>query len=773
MPKIPQAIDYGGRPSLQTNRVDRPSSGNVRTADALVSAATEFKNVMDQRQAKEDRLNYSLARNEIQQADLENRAALAEDQDWATHDERYSTGFNTSRDEILSRYNLSPADKAIMASESNLIHAQGRVAVGEGARRREIDEGRARYSEGKAKARASLIGLDQPSRNNVVLGQLDVIDAQVEAGYMTEEQGQAERESMTQDFALSSVEAMPVQERIRVLESSLRYRKGYGASLGQHSGAILSAAEDTGLPPELIAAVIQQESSGNAEARSDAGAVGLMQLREEAAKEMGVEDRLDPAQNVQGGASYLAKQFARFDGDPEAALAAYNWGPNNVRKAMNEYGDDWLSYAPDETKDYVAKLAPQWIEGGGGKVETNGKYATGEGPLDADAIRNGEGTGSIADFLHADTAAKMLDQARKGDQTNQDRLAAYSAVDAAKNLYPEDPVAMRKYIEANTSGSVRKVALTELDQAIARKARATEAAEITFVNDVGKEIRNGDVSLEDVKATDEYLKLSKLRQDALDEIHRQADRDEQYARDGHTQFKAREGDGGISVEGFESLPKYAEPPLLSQSNVDLTDENWSAALDERSSNALMAIQKELQNQRNTPITSHGRKPKEMVDDILKSTGFQGRTDLDTEQKSGISSRLKLALLSRISAKQGTFTPPRELTPEEANYELNQLMQQSAFIDDDSGLIWWDDDSQKKIATMTAKEIAIAYVETSVSQEQETSLGGGGLTMYEYLKQKAKSYKGENFIATDEQIGRAHFALKAGMSDEELRIRLTE
>ena len=52
MPQIPQAIDYGGRPSLKTGRLDRPANVSTQTADALVSAATEFKSIMDQKKAK-------------------------------------------------------------------------------------------------------------------------------------------------------------------------------------------------------------------------------------------------------------------------------------------------------------------------------------------------------------------------------------------------------------------------------------------------------------------------------------------------------------------------------------------------------------------------------------------------------------------------------------------------------------------------------------------------------------------------------------------------
>ena len=70
MTQLPQDIDYGGRRSLSVNRQDKPEMGGVVLAEALSTAVTTFDGVMKERKAKEDRLNYGLARNELQRADL-------------------------------------------------------------------------------------------------------------------------------------------------------------------------------------------------------------------------------------------------------------------------------------------------------------------------------------------------------------------------------------------------------------------------------------------------------------------------------------------------------------------------------------------------------------------------------------------------------------------------------------------------------------------------------------------------------------------------------
>jgi tape measure domain-containing protein len=94
--------------------------------------------------------------------------------------------------------------------------------------------------------------------------------------------------------------------------------------------AIAEAARATGLDPNLIRAVIQQESGGRRRAVSSMGAQGLMQLMPGTARQMGVTDPFDVRQNVMGGSKYLAGMLAEFR-DLRLALAAYNAGPGAVR----------------------------------------------------------------------------------------------------------------------------------------------------------------------------------------------------------------------------------------------------------------------------------------------------------------------------------------------------------------------------------------------------------------------------------------------------------
>jgi hypothetical protein len=110
------------------------------------------------------------------------------------------------------------------------------------------------------------------------------------------------------------------------------------------------AASEFGVDAALLRAVIHAESAFNPMAISAKGAQGLMQLMPGTATDLGVEDAFDAAQNIRGGAEYLARMLKDFDGDERLAAAAYNAGPGAVRKYANV-----PPYA--ETQVYVERVA--------------------------------------------------------------------------------------------------------------------------------------------------------------------------------------------------------------------------------------------------------------------------------------------------------------------------------------------------------------------------------------------------------------------------------
>jgi soluble lytic murein transglycosylase-like protein len=115
---------------------------------------------------------------------------------------------------------------------------------------------------------------------------------------------------------------------------------------------LIKAANDQGIPPELVRSVAQVESGLRQEAVSPKGARGLMQLMPATAAELGVEPQLAD-ENARGGAKYLRDLLIQFHGDSVLALAAYNAGPAAVAK----YGGV-PPYA--ETRRYVQRVLELW-----------------------------------------------------------------------------------------------------------------------------------------------------------------------------------------------------------------------------------------------------------------------------------------------------------------------------------------------------------------------------------------------------------------------------
>jgi hypothetical protein len=132
--------------------------------------------------------------------------------------------------------------------------------------------------------------------------------------------------------------------------STILARFDAAASRIPYAAQIRSAAIANGIDPLLLASLVYAESSFDPQAVSRTGAQGLTQLLPGTARDLGVTDSFDVAQNLNGGARYLATQLKEF-GRVDMALAAYNAGPGTVGR---------LGAVPDSTRGYISRILTTW-----------------------------------------------------------------------------------------------------------------------------------------------------------------------------------------------------------------------------------------------------------------------------------------------------------------------------------------------------------------------------------------------------------------------------
>lgn len=157
---------------------------------------------------------------------------------------------------------------------------------------------------------------------------------------------------------------------------------------------------------KMLPITVKSESGGNPNAVSPKGATGLMQVMPGTITDPGFGIRPSngtQADTVRVGQEYLGKLMERYNNDPAKAWAAYNWGFTRVDKAVAQAGAGWLTLAPKETRDYVAKN----MKALGGDTSAAGAKSNGD-------------VGAVLSNLY--TQAEKIPNV-------EDREAAYAAID--------------------------------------------------------------------------------------------------------------------------------------------------------------------------------------------------------------------------------------------------------------------------------------------------------------------------------------------------------
>ena len=139
-------------------------------------------------------------------------------------------------------------------------------------------------------------------------------------------------------------------------ETSGNFAHGRGFSPQEIDSAIDQAAARHNVDPNLVRAVIKVESNFNPNAVSRKGAMGLMQLMPQTARQLRVSNPFDPEQNVDAGVRHLKQLMENYGGDVKLTLAAYNAGQGAVARSAGV-----PRFA--ETRNYVKRITQLYYGG--------------------------------------------------------------------------------------------------------------------------------------------------------------------------------------------------------------------------------------------------------------------------------------------------------------------------------------------------------------------------------------------------------------------------
>ncbi|MDQ2840781.1 MAG: lytic transglycosylase domain-containing protein [Acidobacteriota bacterium] len=188
---------------------------------------------------------------------------------------------------------------------------------------------------------AALAGAAPPETKSAAAAKLSALDLQRESL-------KQQRESLRQQIGVK-VEASDSDYEFLTPMTPLPDTECPALEKANVESLIATAAKKQALSPELVRAVMRQESGFKPCAVSVKGAQGLMQLMPETAAQLHVTDPFDPEQNVQAGAAFLKQLLKKYNGDLRLALVAYNAGATRADQL------DPAQY-PLETQGYLANI---------------------------------------------------------------------------------------------------------------------------------------------------------------------------------------------------------------------------------------------------------------------------------------------------------------------------------------------------------------------------------------------------------------------------------
>lgn len=222
MAKIPQPMDYGSRPSLQSNRLDMPGDSEVIIADSLLRAADSFNKVLRERKEKNDRLSYSKAKAQLAAADTRIRREVEEEGDYENYMETYRIRMDEALSEIMPTV-TDPNDRQIFDADANLSVERGVSAMAEIRTRRRQDAAAASVIDLADDTQRDILStIDNASRIDKMLQFQEYVNARVDAGLLDASWAESQVKAFVAETATAQLTALPLRAQAALLAASIK-----------------------------------------------------------------------------------------------------------------------------------------------------------------------------------------------------------------------------------------------------------------------------------------------------------------------------------------------------------------------------------------------------------------------------------------------------------------------------------------------------------------------------------------------------------------------
>ena len=395
------------------------------------------------------------------------------------------------------------------------------------------------------------------------------------------------------------------------------------------------------------------------------------------------------------------------------------------------------------------------------------------GAISPDDIRDGKGSGSIADFLHKNIASKMLELAEKENDLDKTNELAYAASDEAFEEYqgPGQQKERLKHIADKLKGNPdaravaeRLVRLRNNDEVSAQNAEVRES-----MREHSTTILDQAQAWEDAKTPEEKAAITRytyddipadikamwspLQKSQMEEFSNRVLRGKYFADTSNMYEEVRDKNGKLVQPAYSTWSEMSNAEKAAQ---DLTEPMWYLNFTEADWRRMNQVQDVIRSGKG-PSIPDGLTNQQLVSSTLLPAGKiqlpQGKTKAEKQMYFRTVDMLDQAIQSQQQALG------RELTNDERREELAKVQQRTAFPDRDA--FWFDSDydeeERKPVALMKTKELDKAFLPYEDALKDEIEYGGQTLNLVEYLE--AQALKNGNSSPSKDQIERAYMAWK--------------